>query len=199
LAAAVRRFNEGLTQKMDPTTAAVAQARALTPDSVRALGRLLAAGDFTLRELMRIEQDAITRLLERSGIVTRQNRSEWVGAAGALTDHAKDVLEGMFVGLVLATPERIRATPPGILRKLERAVPYLVAVRATLPKAFDLIPSVVAAVDALNDARVRGVSLSDLASQASLFGDGSQLDATAAKLGTMLDELGPRQVGDAFR
>ncbi|WP_224373246.1 hypothetical protein, partial [Hyalangium versicolor] len=40
LAAAVRRFNEGLTQKMDPTTAAVAQARALTPDSVRALGRL---------------------------------------------------------------------------------------------------------------------------------------------------------------
>ncbi|WP_224372787.1 hypothetical protein, partial [Hyalangium versicolor] len=40
---------------------------------------------------------------------------------------------------------------------------------------------------------------SDLASQASLFGDGSQLDATAAKLGTMLDELGPRQVGDAFR
>jgi hypothetical protein len=148
---------------------------------------------------MRLEPTPIIRILEASSIITAQNRSEWVAAAGGLTEFAKDMVEGMFLSLVLQTPERIRATPPGLLQKLERAVPHLVAVGSTLPQPFDLRPSVVAAVDALNGARARTLSFADWAAQGSLFGEQAPLDATELRLGTMLDELGPRQVGDAFR
>jgi hypothetical protein len=197
LAAAVRRFNEGLTQKMDPTTRAVGQARVLSADTVRELGELLAGTDSTLRELMREKPAPILRALERDGVVTVHNRAEWTDA-GSLTDAAKDTLEAMFLGLVLGSAERIRATPPALLAKVERAVPYLLAVRATLPPSFDLVPQFLRALDTMNDAKARGLRVDDVMAQTALF-DAVELDATSRALVRLLDGSGPRVVGDAFR
>jgi hypothetical protein len=201
LTAAVRRFNEGLTQRMDPVSRAVSQAKALSPFAVSQLGSLLISGNgaLTLRELMREQPSAIVGLLDGDNIITPQNRSEWVGSGGALTDYAKDQLEGMFLGLVLGTPERFKATAPGLLAKLERAVPALVAVRAKLPAEFDLIPAVNRALDGLNDARSRGLSLELYAAQSGLFSSAPVLDGPALALARLFDASGPRSVDEAFR
>jgi hypothetical protein len=199
LAAAVRRYNEGLTQRMDPVTRAVAQARALSASSVTSLGAMLAHSDLSLREVMRSEPAAIVQVLMRDGVITNTNRSEWVGPGGSLTDLAKDTLEGMFLGVVMGTADRVMATPPGLLQKVERAVPHLVAVGTTATAEYNLIPSFVRAVDALNDARTRGVTFEAFAMQGGLFGDESQLDPSTLAIGQLLNDLGPRQVGDAFK
>jgi hypothetical protein len=199
LVAAVRRFNESLTQRMDPTTLAVAQSRVLTPEALRAVGELLVGGDATLRDVMRERPRAVVEALTRAGVVTEHNRAEWLTEAEGLTEQAKDQLEGMFLGAVLGTADRIKATAPSLLQRIERAVPYLVAVGSTLPPAFDLRGHFVAAVDALNEARRRGVSLDSLGAQVALFGPGLELDPTAKALARLLDSSGPRVVGDAFR
>jgi hypothetical protein len=199
LTSAVRRYNEGMTQALDPVTRAVAQAKTLSPELVQRMGALLAGGDSSLRELMRSEPAALLRLLEEARVVTAQNRSEWVDAGGGLTDGAKDLIEGMFLGLVLETAERVKATPPGLLAKIERAVPHLVGVASTLPEAFDLQPALRAAVDGLNEARSRGLVLADLAKQQDLLGDESGLEGLPLQVAQLLAESGPRQTGDAFR
>lgn len=198
LLAAVRRFNEGLTQAMDPKTAAVAQARVLGDATVRELGELLAGSDDSLRELMRARPEAFLAALERDGVVNERNRSKWVDGAGALTDEAKDTIEAMFLGLVLGTADRLRATAPALLRKIERAVPHLVAVRGSVP-AFDLVPVVQRAVDLLNDARGRGLSLAELQAQGSLFGGSVDEDAPGLAVAGLLDREGQRGVGAAFQ
>jgi hypothetical protein len=203
LTAAVRRYNEGLTQRMEPVARAVAQAKALTPFATAQLGVLISGhdgrGDLTLREAMRMNGPAFVGTLDGDNIITPQNRSEWVGPGGALTDFAKDQIEGMFLGLVLGTPERFKATPPGLLAKLERAVAPLVAVRSKLPPEFDLIPAVCRAVDALNDARARDLSLEMYAAQTGMFSSAPVLDDQALALARLFSNGGPRMVGDAFR
>jgi len=119
LSAAVRRYNETMTAAMDDRARAVAKARQLSENTVAALGELLAgAGEASLRDVMRDKPEAFLRLLEADGLVTPQNRAEW-SAGGALTDRAKDELEGMFLGRVLGSSQRLSATSPATLRKVE--------------------------------------------------------------------------------
>ncbi len=198
LAAAVRRYNEGLTQGMDATTRAVAQARVLSADTLRDFGELLASGEASLREVMAASPAPILAALTRDGVVTDQNRTEWT-ESGRLTERGKDLVEGMFLGSVMGTAERIRRSAPALLQRVERAVPFLVAVRATQAPGFDLVPDFLQAVDALNEARARGLTLDELDAQGSLFGGEAKLTPVARAVAGMLDGNGPRAVGEAFR
>lgn len=169
LAAAVRRYNEGLTNALDAKAKAVAHARQLSDTSIARLGEVLRENpDASLRDVMRTRAGDLLAVLEAEGVVTASNRSEWT-VGGELTESAKDAIEAMFLGRVLASADRIRATPPSLLRKLERAVPHLVAV-AGRNKDQDLIPAVQKAVDLLNDAAARSLTLEQLLAQGSLFG-----------------------------
>lgn len=197
LVSAVRRTNEGLTQAIDAKTLGVARGRQLSPESVAQLGEVLGDGDGTLRELMATRPEVFRAILERDRILTPSNSAEWVQPGGALTDEGKDKLEAMFVGLVLGTPDRVRATPPALLQKVERAVPFLVAVRGQTP-TFDLVEVVQGAVDLLSEARGRDLSLEELLRQGSLFGR-EERDARVVAVAQLLETLGPRKVAEAFR
>jgi hypothetical protein len=197
LIAAVRRTNEGMTQALDATTLGVAQGRALSTTSVEQIGALLGEQDTTLREAMAARPEVFRSALERDGILTAQNRSQWVAQDGALTPEAKDRLELMFLGLVLGTGDRVKATAPALLRKLERAVPHLLAVRGAA-QSFDLTPTVQEAVDVLNDAQQRGLSVAELTAQTSLLAGEGRRSPQAERLAALLEGNGQRAVGEAF-
>lgn len=197
LVAAVRRYNESLTNALEVKARAVAQGKLLSADTVRHFGEVLQGSDASLRDLMRAQPELFIRALENDGIITSSNRSEWV-AGGELTDGKKDAIEEMFLGRILGTVDRFSATAPSLRRKLERAVPYLLAVAGQNP-AFDLIPAVQEAVDLLNDAARRGLPLEGVLAQVALFAGGQRSSPIAVDVARMLAELGQKAVGERFR
>lgn len=197
LVAAVRRTNEGMTQALSPKARAVAEAKNLSADTFSALAEILAGNpDASLRELMRDRGPLFLEILRRDGIVTAQNQAAWV-AGGLLTDEAKDRLEGMFLGKVVGSGDRMSATAPAVLAKLERLAPALLKVAGINPDA-DEIHLVQEALDLLNDARARGISLGDLVGQGNLFEE-SKIDPAVARMAELLGEGKPRNLALRFR
>lgn len=201
LAAAVRRYNEGLTQQLSPRARAVSEARTMSLETLEALGDVIGSlGDASLRDVMRDRPRELLAILERDGIVNAQNRAQWATAAG-LTDEGKDKLEGLFLGRVVGSGDRLNATAPGLLRKLERAVPHLVRVAGLNPE-LDLIPDVQRALDLLNTAAAATppLKVDEYLAQGSLFGSGS-VDAseTVQRLARLFERGGLRQIGAQFK
>ena len=201
LIAAVRRYNEGMTQALSPRVRAVAEAKGLTPATLEALGELLAgAGDSSLREVLRESPRAVVEILERDGIVTAQNRAQWV-AGNQLTDEAKDRIEGMFLGRVVGTGERLAAAAPAILAKVERSTPYLVRVAGVNP-GLDEIPHVQQALDILADAAAHGLTVGELVRQLQLPTRGAaatERDPDAVRFAMLFEQLGQRAIGERFK
>ncbi len=196
LAAAVRRFNEGLTQQLSPRARAIAEAGVMSLETVLRIGHILSnAGDVSLREVLRARPAGILEALRLDGIVTPQNQSAWL-AGGNLTDEGKDRVEGMFLGRVIGTADRMAATAPALLERLGRAAPELIRVSALNPE-LDEIPTVQAAVDVLNEARRRGLLLGELLAQSSLFGSAEAAPEIAA-MARLLEAKGPRALRDRF-
>jgi len=197
LIAAVRRYNEGMTQALSPRVRAVAEAKVLTPATLEALGELLAgAGDASLRDVLRESPRAVIEILERDGIVTAQNRAQFV-AGGRLTDEAKDRIEGMFLGRVVGTGDRLAAAAPAILTKVERATPYLVRVAGVNP-GLDEIPHVQQALDILADASAHGMTVGELVRQLQL-GPATERDPDAVRFAQAFEQLGQRAIGERFK
>jgi hypothetical protein len=199
LSQAVRRYNEALTQQLSPRARAVAEARQLRPSTVAGIGELLAsAGDSSLRDVMRDQPAELLALLRTDGVVNDQNRGQWTAGAG-LTDEGKDRLEGMFLGLVVGSGDRLSATPPATLKKIERAVPHLIRV-AGLNPPLDLIPAVQQAIDLGNDAAARGMTIEQLDSQGTLLA-GIKIDASedARSIARLFAGAGAREVGERFK
>jgi hypothetical protein len=196
LVAAVRRFNEGLTQQMSPRIRAVAQARVLTPQTIASIGELLGDGEASIRDLLRDKPQAFMQILERDGVINDTNRAKWV-AGDELTAEAKDEIEGMFLGRVMGSGERLQATAPSLANKVERAVPSLLRVAAALPEA-DEIGDVQGALDLLNEAKRRGIPLDDLLAQQSMFVDEKVPPRTVA-MAHLLASKSAKELGQRFK
>lgn len=200
LQAAVRRYNEGLTQHLAPKAQAIAESRMLTDATIGKVGDLLAASDGSLRDLLREKPADIVKALRDDGVVTQQNQTEWISESGALTDSAKDRLERMFLGRVVESGDRLAATAPSLLAKVERAVPSLLRVAGINP-GLDEMPTIRAALDLLNEAKSRGVTLAHLLSQRSLFGQDAASKASndVRLMAGLLDQLGQKALGERFK
>jgi hypothetical protein len=197
LVAAVRRTNEALTQALSPRARAVAEARNMSPETVTAIAGLFSEdGEATLRDVMRDRPRELIDILRRDGIITAQNQSSWV-AGGLITDEAKERLEGMFLGRIVGSGDRMAQTPPAVLAKLERLVPSLLRVAGVNPE-FDEIPTVQAALDLLNDAKRRGLKLRELVTQGDLFAE-TRHDPAAVALAQLLDREKPTTLAKRFR
>jgi hypothetical protein len=169
LIAAVRRTNEGLTQALSPKARAVAEAKTLTPEVVRGIAQVLGENDeWSLRDALRERPKELSDLLRQDGVISPNNASSWL-AGGEFTDEGKDRLEGMFLGRVIGTGDRMAATSPSLLNKLGPLTAGLLKV-AGLNPSFDEIPQVQRAVDLLNDAARRGLQAEEIAGQQDLFG-----------------------------
>lgn len=195
LAKASSRYNEGLTAAMDERAKAISVSRRLSPQTIEQIGGALVE-DTTLREAMRADPRRFIRALEADGLITAQNRASLATANGDLTEAGRMLVEGAFLGLVVQTPERFNATAPAILAKLERAIPALVRI-SVRGNGHDLIPTVQAAVDLLNHARVAGLTADEYSRQGSLTE--AAPTEKVRRLAVLLEQRGPRQITTAFR
>ena len=199
LQAAVRRFNEGPTQELSPRARAVAEGKALRPVTIESIGTLLAdGGDKSLRDLMRNKAQAFVTILQRDGLITNENRAA-MQAGDGLTSFAKDRIEGMFLGRVLGTGERLDGTAPGVLQKLERITPQILRVEGVNP-ALSEIPTVQAAIDLMNRAQRAGGSVDDLLRQQGLAiaGGPAAPDAATIALARLLGSENQAQLAARF-
>jgi hypothetical protein len=152
---AVHRYNSGLTQELRPAEKYAAMARTLSPEVMGRIGDVLAEnGEASLREIMASDPGPIIGILNEAGLINRVNRRAYVTDGGALTDLAKDDIEGMFRARVLGEGDRAELTTKEMKRKIERIAPYLIRVAATNPE-LDEIPMVQEAIDRLNSERAR--------------------------------------------
>lgn len=196
LVAAVRRTNEGMTQALSPRARAVAEAKNLSPETVHGIGQLLAeASDSSLRDVMRDSPAKVVELLRRDGLITDRNSSSWL-ASGQLTEEAKDRVEGMFLGRVLGSGDRMAATPPALQGKLERIATALVRVQGVNPE-MDEIPTVQAAVDLLNDAKRRNQKLGEILAQGGMFSS-TTIPPAVANMARLLDSTKPKELERRF-
>lgn len=199
LVSAVRRYNEGLTQALSPRARAVADAKALGPSTVNSIGDLFAdAGDKSLRDLLRERPRDFVEILQRDGIINAQNRAAWV-AGNTLTDEAKDRVEGMFLGRVVGTGERLSAAEPAVLNRVERATPHLMRVEGINPSLGE-IPTVQAAMDLMSAAARTGQSVDDLLRQQGLkgMGGGAKADAATRAMVEILQGENQLEIGARF-
>lgn len=193
----VRRFNEGMTQKLSERARALAEAKTMSPQTVQDLGNLFAAGEGSLRDFMRERPNDVVAILRRDGIITPQNQTEWL-TGGELGDAAKDRLEGMFLGRVIETEPRLNATAPSLLNKVERIAPSLLRVSGVNP-ALDVTERVRNALDILNEIRQRGIKFDDLLNQPPLIGPKLDLSPDTVKTARMIDALGPKALQERFK
>lgn len=195
LTAAVRRYNEGLTQQLSPRALAVAEAKNLSPRTTQALGELLSTdAEASLRDLMRTRPREFVDILERDGLITPQNRAQWVAGAN-LTEQAKDRIEGLFLGRVIGTGDRLASTAPGLVQKLERATPHLLRVDGINP-GYGEIAVVRRAIDLLNDAARTGQRLDDLVRQGNLLGPAA--DPAAVQMARVFERSTPKEIAARF-
>lgn len=196
LAGAVRRFNEGMTQALSPRVRAVAEAKTLSPATVKAIGELLAEGEGSLRDILRERPGAVLEILRRDGVITAQNQAEWMKGAN-LTDEGKERLEGMFVGRVVGTVDRMAMTPSALLAKVERIAPSLLRVDGVNPEMGET-PTIQRAIDLVNEARSRHLELDQVVNQLGLFG-GPRPDAAAIDVARLLEEAKPTDLQRRFQ
>jgi hypothetical protein len=198
LIAGVRRFNEGMTQKLSEKARALAEAKTMSLQTVQDLGSLFAADDnATLRTFMREHPNDVVGILRRDGIITPQNQTEWL-QGGEFTDAAKDRLEGMFLGRVIESEVRLNASAPSMLAKVERIAPSLLRV-AGVNKQFDITDRVRAAIDILNELQQRKISMEELLAQPPLLGPKLNTDPFTVAMARLLDGLGPRALQARFK
>jgi hypothetical protein len=197
---AVRRYNEGLTQALSPRAKAVAQAKTLRPTTIEGIGDILASGEErSLRELMRERPRDFIAVLQRDGVINDTNRAAMVTGEN-LTAEAKDAIEGMFLGRVVGTGERLEATAASTLNKLERITPSLLRVEAVNPELSE-IETVRAAIDVMNRAARSGMTVEQLLGQGTLRGVVTAERPVPAVLGLvrLLEVENQTQLGARFR
>jgi hypothetical protein len=197
MAAAVRRTNEALTQELSPRARAVAEARQLDREAIGKIGAVLASREeMTLREAMAQHPVELAAALTGAGVITPQNRSAWL-AGDAFTDEGKDRLEGMFLGLVVGSADRLAAMPAELTAKVERLVTPLMQVEGLAPQ-FSLIPALQEALDLRAEAKARRVPPAVLVAQRGLFGADRAWSATGVALLSLLEEKKQRALAAAF-
>lgn len=195
LAAAVRRYNEGLTNVIDAKALGVSQSRNLSQQSLSSFASAM-GGDTTLRDAMAQSPEIFIRALENDRILTRQNRTRYVRPSGDLTPEAKDTIEAMFLGRVVGNADRIRSSSDDLLKRVERAVPYLTAVAGVNPD-FDLTETMQKAIDLANQAKSKGVTIDGYVSQMDFLE--ARPDSRTTSLARLLTTERPLAIRDRFQ
>ena len=195
LAKAVRRYNEGLTNVIDSKALGVSQSRSLSQQSLSMFAQAM-QGDTSLREAMAEEPELFLRALENDRILTRQNRTRYVKPSGELTNEGKDVIEAMFLGRVVGNADRIRSSSEDLLKRVERAVPYLTAVAGQNPD-YDLTETTQKAIDLANSARSKGQTIDAYVSQLDFLS--ARPDSRTTALARLLTNERPLAIRDRFK
>lgn len=162
----VRDLNIGLTQSMDPTTQAVAEARQFPPEVSRILADGLA--DAEIGEWLRSRASLpLIGALERSGLLTRANRASFLGKDGLLSDTARTALERQLVAALVPDADLLDRLGAEVRNALTRSAPFWLA-SAAAGGGWDIRGDLLAALRDLADLRSDGQCLANWERQVSL-------------------------------
>lgn len=134
-------LNKDLTQDVDFTTEAVSFSRQLKERHLQELAEIFGDGIETLSDLWqntKAQREAV-RIFEAAGIITAQNRSQWVERSiRVFTRRAREIFEDVLLGAILEDA-RLIAGARAYTDKILKSIPAFVRMR-TLPKEWNLLP-----------------------------------------------------------
>lgn len=197
---AITAFNQPPTAALRPAERAIADSRGLSPQTLDYLsGKIDEQGpDGTLAQALegRAGPDIVNHLVQ-DGVITPQERPQYIDERGVLTADGKQRIARLLTGRLFDTPDQFENTPPSLRGKLERIVAPLARLQGRAD--WDLMPQVRQALSVLEQARAHGISnLQDLAGQQDLFGNGPRIPPDVFALAQRLRDDGPRKLAQAF-
>ncbi len=197
---AITQFNQVPTAALRPAERAIADSRGLSSQTLDYLsGKIEEQGpDATLAQTLegRGGPEIVNRLVE-DGVITTQERPQYIDERGVLTQDGKQRISRLLIGRLFENPDSFENTPPSLRNKLERVVAPLARLQAR--PDWDLTPQVQEALNVLEEARAHGISnLQDLAGQQDLFGNGPRIAPDVLALAQRLHDDGPRKLAQAF-
>jgi hypothetical protein len=173
---AITDFNKTGTAALSSSERAIADSRRLTPETLDFVGGKIAdeGEDATLNGMLGGKDGpAIVQRLVDDGVITPQEKPQYIDHRGIVTPEGKQRITRLMVGRFFDTPAEYEAAPAELRQKLERVVAPLSQVQGR--GEWDLMPHVREAVGILTEARQRGLkNLDDLAGQQSMFGGGER-------------------------
>src|SRR5579872_5132538 len=197
---AITQFNQPPTAALRPAERALADSRGLTPQTLDFLSSKIdeQGPDGTLAQALegRGGPDIVNRLVS-DGVITTQERPQFIDDRGMLTADGKQRISKLLIGRLFETPDQFEATPPALRNKLERIVAPLARLQGR--PDWDLSSQVGQALDVLAEARAHGISnLQDLVSQQDMFAGSQRIAPDVLSLAQRLKDDGPRKLAQAF-
>lgn len=197
----VRRFNEVPTQSLGSAAAAVAEARRVSPETMRFIGETMDPEETVAAWLRNpARQRQLIQRLSEDGVFTPQTVNRYVTAQGQLNDEGRRFVERLFLGKAVPDADLLDVAAPALLQKVEKAVPSIVRA-AEVGGEWDLRPQLLVALRASVDARAKELTLRDYLAQQSLFGGGPEIEgnAKALILWRLLEEENAKAIRQVFR
>lgn len=194
-----RLLNEDLKQTVGRTERGVSLSKSLSEQTLDTFGRAVEAAQdgATLNATITGSRDLV-KSLEADGIITPQNRTQYVEKkTGLLNEDGRRLVEDVFLGKIVANADLVDAMPKGLRRKLVRSIPTIVKTEAVagelgLARAIeDVARSEIAR-------KASGDSLEQFFNQNSMDPLPSQSNPLLARVHRALVEGKPNEVRDAF-
>jgi hypothetical protein len=144
-----RKLQAGLTATLDPAADQASRAKVLlgNPETLRTIESVF-KGDKTVREVMADPKLArqLVEHLQKSGVLTPQEASQFLTPEGLLNKHGKDLVEGTLTRTIVDDPQLLEDVPPHITNKLTGNLADLAFARAR--EGFDLSKPIKSALEA---------------------------------------------------
>ena len=208
LAELVRRFNEDLTQAMDPVTASIAHGRRV---SERIIARLHAMeDDETFLQFVRRDRVFI-RLVQEDGLLPKERIGAFIErdrltGADRLTKEGAEFIQRALLGKAVPDPASIEMLHLNLRDALTRAVPFILQAsegNVSNPAAWNPIPALPHAIRLWASATASGKRrMRDFVDQLALFPPPKGVllnEATAAIATALLMKPGTRQQPSGWR
>jgi hypothetical protein len=195
---AIADFNKRGAADYTEAERAMAGAGRISPDTYALVSAKLDAAGSMADALSGSDGVAVLDGLIRDGAISLPEKGGMLNERAELTVEAKNRIGKALLGNFFRNPDQFDRTSPEVRGKLERALGP--AIRSAGRPDWSLIPKSQAALDALEEAKVRGSQdLTVLQQQRDLMTGQPRYDSQAIELARVLRDEPTADIGEAFR
>lgn len=163
-----RKYNQGMTQKLQSKAEGVSRARLLSTETLNELSTDLAEFN-TLREYFADPKSRrFVQQLQRDGVIDRTEAAALIDKDGRLNARGKDLVEDTLRGLVMPNYDVLAHVPASILNKLDKAIPALARLQVR-GEGWDITNALMPALRHINEAQRGGRKLSNWYAQVDML------------------------------
>lgn len=191
-------LNKSMTGAMGVNEKAASAGKSVTPDTLSEISRMVNEGGdgATLRDVMRQNGPAIVRLMVKDGVITDQERPQFVDTTtGGLSDEGKTFVERALMGSVVDEPGLMDRTPKSVLNKLEGSLADIASLSSRTDE-YNILPILRQALEDHAEIAQSGSTVDDHLAQTGMFAPerNPAVDAMVRALA-----MKPRQFRDALK